>query len=61
MTKYYVEFVETQIHTYGYYTEADSPEEAFDNVEDKYYDDVEPPDSTQMIDSRYIRHTVEEY
>jgi len=35
--------------------------EAYDIVEDKYYDDVEPPDSTQMIDSRYIRHTVEEY
>ena len=58
MPKYYVEFTETQIHAYGYYADAESPEEAYEDAEARYYNGV-PPDSTQVIDSRYLTHNIE--
>ena len=59
MRKYYVEFIEKQTHFYGYYADANSPEQAYKLAEERYYNDL-PPDTTQMIDNRYLKHTVEE-
>jgi hypothetical protein len=59
MTKYYVEFKEKQIHAYGYYTEANSPEEAFELAEDRYFNDA-TPDSQEILDARYFEHKIEE-
>jgi len=59
MPKYYIEFKEKQIHAYGYYAEADSPNEAFLLAEDRYFNDA-PPDSLEVLDTRYFNHTIEE-
>ena len=59
MRKYYVEFTETQIHNYGYYADAESPEKAYEKAEERYYND-QLPDSHEVIDTRYLKHTVEE-
>ena len=59
MTKYYIEFKERQYHAYGYYQEAESPDEAFLLAEDRYFNDA-LPDSQEVLDTRYCEHKIEE-